>query len=553
METFKRKQMKNVYPHIIIFLVLLGCKNNVKVATAPTDNARPNIVLILADDLGYSDLGSYGGEINTPNIDSLAYGGIRLTNFYNSGRCCPTRASLLTGLYAHQAGIGNMVYGEDLGGAYQGFLNNTSVTLAEVLKSAGYKTLMSGKWHVGHKEKEQWPTSRGFDRFYGINIHVDSYWKVLEGCDVYLDGKVHIPATEDPINDLHPEKDWYTTDVFTDYGIHFLNEEVVNKPENNEPFFLYMAYNAPHFPLEAPDEDIAKYKGKYMDGWDKLREEKHERMKNLGVIPQNAILSPSDNVNWDTLPQIDKENLDFRRAMYAGQIDRLDQNIGRLVQHLKKIGKYDNTLILFLSDNGCSAERGMFGLNWDKNKMANYADWKEESGWSVSQGQAWANVSNVPFRLYKRYVHQGGTATPFIAHWPNKINPGQINTHRGHIIDVMATLQDLAKASYPETFKGNNITSLEGKTLTPLFEGKEVEDHKYLYWEHIGNRAIRKGDWKLVAVSESPWELYNLKEDPTELNNLVDEKPELVIELKRAYFEWAERADVRELPLTKKK
>ncbi|WP_299556374.1 arylsulfatase [Seonamhaeicola sp.] len=539
--------MKSFYHFVLFTIFFFGCNNSQK-QTPKQEDERPNIVLILADDLGYSDLGSYGGEINTPNLDSLAYGGLRLTNFYNSGRCCPTRASLLTGVYAHQAGIGNMVYGKNLGGGYQGYLNNTTVTLAEVLKEAGYKTMMSGKWHVGHKEEAQWPTSRGFDRFYGINIHIDSYWKVLEGCDVYLDGKLHIPATADPKNDLHPEQDWYTTDVFTDYGIHFLNEEVKNG-KDNKPFFLYMAYNAPHFPLEAPDEDIAKYRGKYMEGWDKLREEKHVRMKKLGVIPQNAVLSPPDNVNWDSLPQIDKENLDFRRAMYAAQIDRMDQNIGRLIQHLKEIGKYDNTLIIFLSDNGCSAERGMFGLKWEENKMANYNEWKEESGWSVSQGQAWANVSNVPFRLYKRYVHQGGTATPFIAHWPNKIKEGQINDYRGHIVDIMATLQDLGEATYPETFNGNKIIPKEGITLTPLFEGNRVEEHDYIFWEHIGNRAVRKGDWKLVAVSQKPWELYNLKEDPTELNNLIEEKPELVSELKDAYFNWAKKADVREWPL----
>ncbi|MFS4418015.1 arylsulfatase [Maribacter sp. 2307ULW6-5] len=533
----------------LILIANFSCKDGEKYNE--TIDERPNIVLILADDMGYSDLGSYGGEINTPNIDSLAHGGIRFTNFYNAGRCCPTRASLLTGVYAHQAGIGNMVYGKDLGGGYQGYLNRTSVTLAEVLGGAGYKTMMAGKWHVGHKEPDQWPTGRGFERFYGINIHVDSYWKVLEDCEVYLDGKLHIAATEDPKNDLHPEKDWYTTDVFTDYGIHFLNEEVAKKKENKQPFFLYMAYNAPHFPLEAPDADIAKYKGKYLEGWDKLRKEKYERMKELGVISQNAKLSPPDNVNWDTLSQSDKENLDFRRAMYAAQIDNLDQNIGRLVQYLKDIGQYENTLVLFLSDNGCSAETDMFGMNWGKYTVNNYPEWKEESGWSVSQGKAWANVSNVPFRMYKRYNHEGGTATPLIAHWPKKIEAGQIIKHTGHIVDIMATLGDLANAKYPGTYSGHTITSLEGKTLAPLFKGEPAEEHEYIYWEHIGNRAIRKGDWKMVAISEKPWELYNLKEDPTELNNLINDEPELVQELKNAYFAWAERADVREWPLEK--
>lgn len=537
--------MKTKLLSLLFLIALTSCvqkEEKVKVK-------KPNIVLILADDMGYSDLGSYGGEINTPNIDQLAYDGMRFTNFYNSGRCCPTRASLLTGVYAHQAGVGNMVYGENLGGGYQGYLNRSTVTLAEVLKTAGYKTMMSGKWHIGHKTEDQWPTSRGFDRFYGINIHVDSYWKVLKNCDVYLDGKLHIPATEDPVNDLHPEKDWYTTDVFTDYGIHFLNEEIVNSNSEKQPFFLYMAYNAPHFPLEAPDEDISKYRGTYMNGWDSLRQNKFKKMKEMGIVSQETELSPYNNAKWDTLSTKAKENLDFRRSIYAAQIDRLDQNVGRLVDHLKDIREYENTIILFLSDNGCSAERGIYGMNWEKYNVENYSEWKEKSGWSVSQGQAWANVSNTPFRLYKRYSHEGGTATPLIVHWPNNISPGQIKSNTGHIIDIMATVMELGQADYPEQYNGNKITSLEGKSLIPLFKGEEREDHEYIYWEHIGNRAVRKGNWKLVAESQKPWELYNLENDPSELENLIDQKPELVKELKDAYFKWADKVDVREWPL----
>ena len=520
--------------------------------TREKPDTRPNVVLILADDLGYSDVGAYGGEIRTPHLDQLAYDGIRFTNFYNAARCCPTRASLLTGLYPHQAGVGMMVY-HNRGGSYQGFLNRSSVTLAEVLREAGYKTMMSGKWHVGHKEVSQWPTSRGFDRFYGIHIHVDSYWKVLENCDVYLDGKLHIPATDDPKNDLYPEKDWYTTDVFTDYGIHFLNQEVVDKPKDDRPFFLYMAYNAPHFPLEAPDEDIARYKGKYMDGWDKLREEKHERMKQMGIIPEQAVLSPSDNVDWDSLSANDRENLDFRRAMYAAQVDRLDQNIGRLVDHLKAIGEFDNTLIIFLSDNGCSAEVGMFGMNWDQYKMSSYPQWKEKSGWSVSQGQAWANVSNVPFRMYKIFTHQGGMATPLIMHWPDRIKTkGEVRRQPGHIVDIMTTLSELGGATYPETYDGHQITAMEGKSLVPLLDKDiEVDRHPYIFWEHDGNRAVRKGNWKLVAFRQKPWELYNLADDPTELNDLVNEQSELAEELEQAYTDWAKRVDARDWPLEK--
>ena len=497
---------------LILVTMILGF------SCASEDN-RPNIVVILVDDMGFSDLGCYGGEIKTPNIDALAYEGLRFTNFYNTGRCCPTRASLLTGLYPHQAGVGRMVY-NNYGGSYQGFLNNQAVTLAEVLGPAGYKTMMAGKWHVGH-QPGQWPTDRGFERFYGIHIHVDSYYKVLKGCDVYLDGEMLIPETDDPVNHLFPDNDWYTTDVFTDNAIQFLNEE---SKDSDQPFFLYVAHNAPHFPIEAPDEDVAKYKGKYLEGWDELRQEKFERMKKMGVIPSHSVLSPTENTLWNDLDETDKKELDFRRAIYSAQIDRLDQNVGRLVDHLKKIGKYDNTLILFLSDNGCS----------------------------VSQGQAWANYSNVPFRQYKKYNHQGGIATPLIAHWPGKIqNKGGFERRTGHVIDVMATLEDIAQANYPSGFKGFDIKPKEGKSLIPFLTGNERDDHEYLFWEHEGNRAIRQGSWKLVAESQKEWELYNLERDPTELNNLILEHSEIASQLKLVYNEWAHINDVRDWPLPK--
>ena len=527
---------------ILLFLtalLLIGCSRSTE------EEPRPNIVLILADDLGFSDLGCYGGEINTPHLDALAGKGLRFTNFYNTGRCCPTRASLLTGLYPHQAGVGRMVY-NNYGGSYQGFLNRKAVTLAEVLQPAGYKTLMTGKWHVGH-QPGQWPTDRGFERFYGIHIHVDSYYKVLKGCDVYLDGELLIPETDDPKNHLFPEQDWYTTDVFTDYAIHFLDEET---KDSDQPFFLYLAYNAPHFPIEAPDEDIEKYRGKYLQGWDQLRTEKFERMKEIGIIPANAVLSATENTRWDTLNDAAKEELDFRRAIYSAQVDRMDENIGRLVAHLKQIGKYDNTLILFLSDNGCSNETGQFGMNWGEYTIDNYEDWKEAGGWSISQGQCWANYSNVPFRLYKKYNHQGGIATPLIAHWPGKIkNTGGFEAKPGHVIDLMASLVDVGKADYPAGFNGTSIHPMEGKSLIPWLKGEERAEHDYLFWEHEGNRAVRQGDWKLVAESEKDWELYNLREDPTELKDLIDQNPEKAEELTTAYAEWANRSGVREWPL----
>lgn len=511
---------------------------------------RPNIVLFLADDMGYSDLGSYGGEIKTPNLDGLAENGLRFTNFYNTARCSPSRASMLTGRYPHQAGVARLVY-RDYGGAYQGYLNRESVILAEVLNEAGYKTMMSGKWHVGHKKEEQWPVNRGFDRFYGIHEHVDSYYTVLNCCSVYLDGKEHIAPTDNPENDLYPDKDWYTTDAFTDYGIRFLDEEVQDS-KSDQPFFLYMAYNAPHWPLEAPDEDIETYRGEYMEGWNQLRKQKIKKMKEMGVIEESTELPPSGNPKWDTLSTETKEELDFRRAIYAAQIDRLDQNIGRLVDHLKEIGEYENTLIMFLSDNGSSGEPAeeAFGFKWGENIIDNYPEWKKDGRRSSSQGKVWANYSNVPFRKYKRWVHEGGIATPFIVHWPDKIqNEGGFNRSIGHLMDLMPTLIEVSGAEYPTEYNGNEIQPLEGKSLIPFFKGEERELHEYLFWEHIGNRAVRKGEWKLVAEEGKEWELYNLQKDPSETNNIISERPGTAEDLKAAYQQWAENNDVRDWPL----
>jgi arylsulfatase A-like enzyme len=507
---------------------------------------KPNILLILADDMGYSDIGCYGGEINTPNIDKLARDGVRFTQFYNAARCCPTRASLLTGLYPHQAGVGDMVY-RNQGGAYLGYLNNSTVTLAEVLKEAGYKTLMSGKWHVGHKEETQWPSHRGFDRFYGIHIHVDSYYKVLENCDVYLDDIIHIPATDNPVNDLDPGQEWYTTDVFTDYAVKFMDE--ASKTE--KPFFMYLAYNAPHWPLEAPSVDIEKYRGKYMMGWDRLREDKFRKMKELGIIPGNEILSPSGNPRWDTLSDADKKEFDFRRAIYAAQIDRLDQNIGRVIDHLEKTGELNNTIILFLSDNGCSSEDGMFGFNWPEFRRENYKDWNKLSNRSVSQGQAWANASNTPFRLYKKWVHEGGIATPFIVKWPGVIkNKGSLTNTVAHVIDIMPTLCEVAGIRYPEVYNGRDIKQNEGISLVNILEGRKIRDKRKLYWSHEGNNAVRIGDLKMVMKNENKeWELYDLGKSRSETVDISGAFPEKVEFLKNKYFRWAERCGVKEWPV----
>lgn len=545
MKYYRNINLKNFISGPILGVLLCGF---IPACTAQ-EHQKPNIIVILADDMGYSDIGAYGSEISTPNLDRLAKNGLSFTQFYNNPRCSPSRASLLTGLYSHQAGIGNMVYRND-GPGYLGYINENSVTLAEVLKSKGYKTMMTGKWHVGHK-KGQWPIDRGFDKFYGIHKHVDSYYKVLKGSEVYLNGELLLSSDEEPVNHLNPDQEWYTTDVFTDYALKFLKEE----SDAEEPFFLYLAYNAPHFPLEAPQNEIEKYKGTYMEGWDKLREKKIALMKEMTVISPEVALSASNNATWDTISLEDKRNLDFRRAIYAAQIDRMDQNIGRLLNHLEETGELNNTLILFLSDNGSSAETGtednMYGLKWPEHQIENHEEWGKEGGWSSSQGRAWANLSNTPFRLYKRWTHEGGISTPLIAFWPEVIEHKGTHTEEvGHLIDIMATICDITGAVYPENFRGNSIKPLEGKSLLPVFQNKEREGHKAIFWEHLGNKAVRRGKWKLVSRQERDiWELYDMSVDRSETNDLSLDYPEIVRDLNKYYEAWAKRSNVRPFPL----
>ncbi len=546
-----------------------------KAADKPAKRMRPNILILFVDDMGYSDIGCFGGEIDTPNLDKLAKGGVRFSQFYNTSRCCPARASLLTGLYPHQAGIGMMVY-RDYGKGYRGNLNDKCVTFGEVLRSAGYQTMLVGKWHAGHEPHSR-PEVRGFDRFTGIYPHIDSYWKVLRACDIYRDKKLLIPAGENPVNPYNRDKEFYTTDFFTDTALDYIDQAQKDK---TRPFLLHVCYNVPHFPLEAPDDLIEKYRGKYMAGWDKLREEKLERMKKMGIVPRTQKLprvrgfvnkkKPGFNHNvtaesdylpkWDSLSKKDKQELDFRRAMYAAQIDRLDQNIGRIVKHLAKRGILDNTLILFFSDNGCSGELGHFGMNWKKYTSSNYKQWRKKSGWSISQGQCWASYSNTPLRKYKIFVHEGGIATPFIAHWPAGIaDPGRIfGDQMFHLLDVMPTLCHVAGAKYPQTYKGRKITPAQGVSMLPyIVSAADIKAApRTLCWQHETHAAIREGNWKLVTADdrdEKAWELYNLAKDRSESEDLSKEQPAIAERLKKKWRRWAEKTNVLPYPETRGK
>ncbi len=486
-------------------------------AVAAPSQKRPNIILILADDMGFSDLGCYGSEIATPNLDRLAHNGIRLTQFYNTARCCPTRAALLTGVYNHQAGIGHMI-DPTSHPSYRGFLNGQCVTIAEVLKAAGYRTVMSGKWHVG-EDRPHWPTDRGFERYFGLISGASNYFKLDAGRQMAMDDKPYTPPADGK---------FYMTDAFTDHALQFIGGF-----GKESPYFLYLAYTSPHWPLHAWPEDIAKYRGKYKKGWDALRRERHERQVRMGIVDARWKVTDRDPKvpAWEA--DANHDDMDLRMAVYAAQIDRMDQNIGRLLKHLEETKQLDNTLIMFLADNGGCAEENIANEN---RNPAGPAD----SFTSYHTG--WANASNTPFRLYKHWLHEGGISSPFLAHWPARIHKrGAIDTKQpAHLIDVMATCIDAAGgAVYP-----SNKIPLEGKSMLPIFEGRKRAGHDFIAWEHEGNRAIRQGDWKLVSKRPGDWELYNLAQDRTETNNLAESEPARVHSLSALWDGWAERCGV---------
>jgi len=493
----------------------------VSTATAPLrslvdapQTKRPNILIILADDMGFSDIGCYGSEIDTPNVNALAQGGLRFTHFRNTARCCPSRASLLTGLYSHQAGVGLMV--EDRGRpAYQGYLNERCATIAEVLRPAGYSTLMSGKWHVG-EHHPHWPTDRGFDKYFGLISGACNYFRLDPERQMALDDKPWSP----------PTKGFYMTDAITDHAVEFLDKF----GRGPQPFFLYTAFTAPHYPLHAHLTDIAKYEGTYMKGWDVLRRERHQRMMDMGIVDKRWPLTPRDEEAPAWITIADKRAWDRRMAVYAAQIDRMDQGIGRILRKIRDIGAEEETLILFLSDNGGCAEvvdRGTPGVPPGLPDSF------------MSYGMPWANASNTPFRLYKRWVHEGGVATPFIVRWPSIVKQNTITHQVGHLIDIMPTCVDVGRAKYP----GAPIQAMEGKSLLPVFQGNSIGDRK-LYWEHMGNRAALDGKWKLVSRYPANWELYDLEADRTEMNDLAAGMPAKTDQLLRDYNLWAQRCGV---------
>lgn len=482
----------------------------------------PDIIVISADDLGWSDLGCYGSEISTPNLDRLALQGMRFTNFYNTSKCFPSRACLLTGVYAQQSGY-DRSYREPLLHA---------VTLGEVLRSAGYITLWSGKHHGVEN-----PVYRGFDHYYGLKdgacnhfnpgeqrpgegVPARKRWSGQKARRTWcIDSLMFTPYTPG-------EKDFYTTDYFTNYALEWLKKY----EQDERPLFMYMAFTAPHDPLMAWPEDIAKYSGNYDGGYESIRRQRYAKQLELGLLDESFELSESTFTPWDSLSDAHKAEETRKMEVYAAMIDRLDQNIGRILTALEETNRNENTLILFVSDNGASAE--VVRLEDDYGEIGSLTRW-------ASLGPNWANVSNTPFRFYKNYSYEGGINTPMIAFWPGKIAAGSFSSFPGHFIDVMATLVEITGASYPEEFNGMPVTPLQGESLLPAFQGAATGRSKPLFWEWSRGQAVRDGNWKLVRWGkENPWDLYKISEDPTEMENLAADHPALVRDMEQLFQEW---------------
>ena len=561
---------KNIFSITAGAVSVSACSNTGKEAPIK----RPNIILIMSDDMGYSDIGCYGGEIRTPNLDNLAANGLRYTQFYNTARSCPTRASLLTGLHPHQAGVGHMM--EDRGNpSYQGDLNDNCITIAQVLKSAGYSTYMAGKWHVTplrptreNPDRKNWPLQRGFDRFFGT----------IHGAGSFYD-----PNTLTSGNKfITPGDNFYYTDAISDTVVKYISEH-----DGKIPFFIYVAYTAAHWPLHALRKDVDKYKGIYDKGWDEIRKERYKRMIDMGLINPDWPMSPA---NPDT-PWEKEEMKEWNAAcmeVYAAMIDNMDQGIGRIIKKLKERGEFDNTVILFLQDNGACAEN--YGLARPPNNMikvdpdtlkpmrpdqlqALMEPLQTRDGRPVMVGRgvipgdadtyisyddSWANASNTPFRMFKHWINEGGISTPLIVSWPAGIkSKGEFRHQPGQLVDIMATLSELAEAKYPEELNGNRIIPMQGMSLVHSFKTDSMTD-RTLFWEHEGNRGIRKGKWKLVSeawpvpvtldslevLPLNLWELYDMEKDRSEMNNLAEQYPERVKEMAAEWQEWATKSTV---------
>lgn len=546
---------------LIFTLICVSCTT-----AEVSQTKKPNVIVILSDDMGYSDIGCYGSEIKTPNLDKMAANGLRFSQFYNTGRCCPTRGALLSGVYQHQAGIGHMMRDQGLRG-YEGNLSKEVVTIAEVMKTAGYNTYLSGKWHVTpytptDYSKDNWPLQRGFDRFYGT----------IHGAGSFYDpnGLTRDNEFISPHNDPeYTPGTYYYTDAISDHAVRFIKEN-----DKDKPFFMYVAYTAAHWPMHALQRDIDKYDGKYDEGYAAIRAKRIEKMKKLGMLPPAWQITPREGRSWRQV-----KNKEWEAAcmeVYAAMVDSMDQGIGRIIDQLEDDGDLENTLILYMQDNGGCAEqlgrksrkpiKATIGKNEFQTKMIPDVTRDNKPVLTgqdimpggpdsyIAYGLEWANVSNTPFRLYKHYVHEGGIATPLVAHWPAGIQAkNEWRRTPTHLIDLMATCIDLGGAKYPANYKGNKIVPLEGKSLKTVFDDDTMEE-RMIFFEHERNRAVRAGKYKLVAKGlKGKWELYDMEADRTEMNDLSFKMPAKAKELEVAWEKWARKAFVKPFPAPKKK
>lgn len=508
--------------------MLAACSQQSEKNTPVAESRRyTDIVIIMADDMGYSDLGCYGSEIHTPHLDSLAASGLRSTRFYNNAKCYPSRASLLTGMYPHKTGLGRHILHlnkpKEATGPFQGWLSEGTITIAEALKTRPYKSYMSGKWHVG-ENPEDWPLKRGFDGYFGLISGASSYYEIIGGQkrvrQMVLENELWTP----------PDSGFYLTDAISDYAA----KRIETAPLDSG-LFIYVAYTAPHWPLHALEEDIQKYEGIYDVGWDTIRQRRLDKMKALNLVKSPSQLSPKPGSipNWESVGN--KQEWARKMAVYAAMIDRMDQGVGRIVKALKKRGNFENTLIIFLSDNGASSE------NIAGRKLHNPKATIGSRGSYLSYEEPWANVSNAPFLRYKLELEEGGIATPLIASWPKLIEPRYINDHYiGHISDFFPTIMDITATDLSQDY----VTEIDGKSMMPLFTGAASFGHDTLFWEYQNRKAIMARNWKLIQGKSGAWKLYDLSTDRIEQQDLSLVYPDKVDSLAKSYQQWTEKIGI---------
>lgn len=551
--------MKVRLASLLVPLAALGLGIQTGHAAPPAKQDRPNILLIMADDLGYTDLGSFGSEIATPNLDTLADTGVKMTQFYASPFCSPTRAMLMSGSDNHLVGFGDMaelMLPEQRGKpGYEGYLNERVVPMAQVLKDAGYRTLMTGKWHLGVPEQYS-PASRGFEQSYALVHGGSSHWSDQAGIVALDPAKPPRAIYRENGAAVDVPKDFFSSDFFTTKLIDYIE----SGKDSGKPFFAYLAFTAPHWPLHAHDADIAKYEARYKEGYDALRKERLERMKKLGLVAADTPVFKGHPSwpRWDSLSDAEKASEAKRMAVYAAMVDNMDQNIGRLLDYLKKSGQLDNTFIFFLSDNGADGN-SVYDVGrtreWIHKDMDNSVAHIGKSGSYAEYGPGWAQVGSTPFRLYKSFMYEGGIAVPAIA-WGPGVKGGEVRRAMAHVTDIAPTLYELAGTRHPGTeYQGKPVLPLRGKSMLPYLQGRASavrSEADTVGWELGGRKALRKGDWKLVYANApwgtNDWELYNVAEDRSESRNLAAANPQKLGELLVAWRDYVRETGTLEIP-----